>query len=147
MLTLMRIAWTNLTRDRVAQAMTFLLPIIFFSIFALVFGGQADAVTAGIRVAVVDEDQSELSRRLVDGLQKESGLRVRMTAAGDAAGAALDRPAAERLVKNGDVPVAVVIPRGLGEAFGLGLGEPIDAWRADAVIERPDELLQLLAMA
>jgi len=29
----------------------------------------------------------------------------------------------------------------------LGLGEPIGAWHADAVIERPDELLQLLAMA
>ena len=29
----------------------------------------------------------------------------------------------------------------------LGLGEPITAWNADAVIERPDELLQLLAMA
>ena len=37
-LTLMRIAWTNLKRDRVAQSLTFLLPIIFFSIFALVFG-------------------------------------------------------------------------------------------------------------
>ena len=36
----MRIAWTNLKRDRVAQAMTFLLPIIFFSIFATVFGNQ-----------------------------------------------------------------------------------------------------------
>lgn len=118
MLTLMRIAWTNLTRDRVAQAMTFLLPIIFFSIFAVVFGSQGDAVTAGIRVAVVDEDQSELSHRLVDGLKKESGLRVRTTAAVDAAGPVLDRPAAERLVKNGDVPVAVVIPRGLGQAFG-----------------------------
>ena len=41
-LTLMRIAWTNLKRDRVAQAMTFLLPIIFFSIFATVFGNQGD---------------------------------------------------------------------------------------------------------
>ena len=118
MLTLMRIAWTNLSRDRVAQSMTFLLPIIFFSIFALVFGGQRDVATAGIRVAIVDEDQSELSRRLVDGLKKESGLRVRTAAADDTAGPALDRPAAERLVKNGDVPVAVVIPRGLGEAFG-----------------------------
>jgi len=29
----------------------------------------------------------------------------------------------------------------------LGLGEPIAAWNADAVIERPEELLQLLAMA
>ena len=38
--------------------------------------------------------------------------------------------------------------RTVAVAWGyLGLGEPIDAWRADAVIERPDELLQLLAMA
>ncbi len=118
MLTLMRIAWTNLTRDRVAQALTFLLPIIFFSIFALVFGGQGDVATARIRVAVVDEDRSELSGRLIEGLKKESGLRVRTTAAADSSGPALDRPAAERLVKNGDVPVAAVIPRGLGEAFG-----------------------------
>jgi ABC-2 type transport system permease protein len=118
MLTLMRIAWTNLTRDRVAQALTFLLPIIFFSIFATVFGNQGNAQTTRIRVAVVDEDQSELSGRLIEGLKKESGLRVRTTAADDAAGPALDRSAAERLVRGGDVPVAVVIPRGLGEAFG-----------------------------
>jgi ABC-2 type transport system permease protein len=118
MLTLMRIAWTNLTRDRVAQALTFLLPIIFFSIFATVFGNQGRAQTTRIRVAVVDEDQSELSGRLIEGLKKESGLRVRTTGADDASGPALDRSAAERLVRGGDVPVAVVIPRGLGEAFG-----------------------------
>ena len=118
MLTLIRIAWTNLTRDRVAQALTFLLPIIFFSIFATVFGNQGNAQTTRIRVAVVDEDQSELSRRLIEGLKKESGLRVRTAADEDSAGPALDRAAAERLVRGGDVPVAVVIPRGLGEAFG-----------------------------
>jgi hypothetical protein len=39
MLTLLRIGWMNLKRDRVAQALTFLLPILFFSIFASVFGG------------------------------------------------------------------------------------------------------------
>jgi len=118
MLTLMHIAWTNLKRDRVAQALTFLLPIIFFSIFATVFGGRGNSQTTRIRVAVVDEDQSELSRRMIDGLKKETGLRVRTSAADDAAGPALDRAAAERLVRNGDVPVAVVIPRGLGAAFG-----------------------------
>ena len=32
--TLLRVSWTNLKRDRVAQALTFLLPILFFSIFA-----------------------------------------------------------------------------------------------------------------
>jgi ABC-2 type transport system permease protein len=117
-LTLIRIAWTNLKRDRVAQAMTFLLPIIFFSIFATVFGNQGNAQTTRIRVAVVDEDQSDLSRRMIEGMKRETGLRVRTSATDDAGGAALDRPAAERLVRNGDVPVAVVIPRGLGAGFG-----------------------------
>jgi ABC-2 type transport system permease protein len=117
-LTLIHIAWTNLKRDRVAQAMTFLLPIIIFSIFAMVFGNQGNRQTPSIRVAVVDEDRSDLSRRMIEGLRKETGLRVRTSAAEDAGAALLDRPAAEQLVKSGDVPVAVVIPRGLGEAFG-----------------------------
>ena len=38
--TLLRIGWLNLRRDRVALALVFALPILFFSIFATVFGGQ-----------------------------------------------------------------------------------------------------------
>jgi ABC-2 type transport system permease protein len=113
--TLLRIGWINLKRDRVAQALTFLLPIVFFSIFATVFGGQADNQTARIRVAVVDEDGSEMSRRLVEGLAKESGLRVRTTADDAGTGPRLDRAAAERIVRAGDVPIAVVIPAGFGD--------------------------------
>jgi ABC-2 type transport system permease protein len=118
--TLIRIAWINLRRDRVAQALTFLLPIVFFSIFASVFGGRGEDQTPRIRIAAVDEDGSELSRRIVDGLGKEKGLRVRTTVTEDAGSPALDRAAAERLVRAGDVPVAVVIPKGLGEAFAQG---------------------------
>jgi ABC-2 type transport system permease protein len=113
--TLLTIAWTNLRRDRVAQALTFLLPIIFFSIFASVFGNQGNNSTARIRIAVVDEDGSELSRRIADGLQKETALRVRATTDVDGNGRPLDRAGAERLVRNGDVPVAVILPRGLGD--------------------------------
>ncbi len=60
--TLMRIAWTNLRRDRVAQALTFVLPVIFFSIFATVFGGRGDTPTPRVRTAIVDEDRSPFSR-------------------------------------------------------------------------------------
>jgi ABC-2 type transport system permease protein len=116
--TLLRVGWINLRRDRVAQALTFLLPIIFFSIFATVFGGQGDSQTARIRVAVVDEDRSDLSRRVIEGLKNESGLRVRTTSDQEERGAALDRATGQRLVRAGDVPVAVVIPSGLGAAFG-----------------------------
>ncbi len=44
--TLLRIGYLNLSRDRVALSLKFLLPIVFFSIFASVFGGQGDAQTA-----------------------------------------------------------------------------------------------------
>jgi ABC-2 type transport system permease protein len=125
--TLLRVSWINLKRDRVAQALTFLLPILFFSIFASVFGNQGRPSTSRVRVAVVDEDGSELSRRIVEGLQKETGLRVRTTSGAEGKGALLDRAAAEGLVRNGDVPVAVILPKGLGAtaaAFGQGADGP-----------------------
>ena len=114
--TLLRVGFLNLRRDRVAQALTFLLPIVFFSIFAAVFGGQNNT-TGRIRVAIVDEDRSDVSARLIAGLTNEKGLRVRTTAGDDERGPLLDRAAAERLVRNGDVPVAVVLPHGFGESF------------------------------
>ena len=117
MLTLLRIGWTNLKRDRVAQTLTFVLPIVFFSIFASVFGGRGDNPTPRVAIAVVDEDGSEFSRRVVEALGKESALRVR---AAEPGAPVLDRAGAERLVRNGDVPVAVILPKGVGEGFGSG---------------------------
>jgi ABC-2 type transport system permease protein len=125
--TLLRIGYLNLSRDRVALSLKFLLPVVFFSIFASVFGGQGDAQTARISLGVVDQDHSEFSRRLVAGLQSEKALRVRTTADAKGTGATLDRALAEQSVKSGDVPVAVVIPAGLGESFaknGVGGGGP-----------------------
>ena len=114
--TLLKAGWLNLKRDRVAQALTFLLPILFFSIFASVFGGQGSN-TSRIRVAIVDEDRSDLSARMVAGLEKETSLRVRTA---DEAGVPFSRAAGEQLVREGEVPVAVVIPKGLGESVGAG---------------------------
>jgi ABC-2 type transport system permease protein len=115
MLTLLRIGWMNLKRDRVAQALTFLLPVLFFSIFASVFGGRGGDSTPRVSVAVADEDRSEFSGRVIAALQKEKALRLRVD--GDN-GSVLDRAVAEGLVRNGDVPVAIVIPKGIGESFG-----------------------------
>ena len=113
--TLLRIGWINFKRDRVVQALTFLLPILFFSIFAIVFGNQQNP-TRKMRVAVVDEDRSAYSARVVSALAAEGGLQVRTHTGTAADGPVLDRAAAEALVRNGDVPVAVVFPAGLGAA-------------------------------
>ena len=112
-LTLLRIGWLNLKRDRVAQAMTFVLPILFFSIFATVFGNQRNP-TRRITVAVVDEDQSDYSKKLVTALQAEGGLAIETSEKGS--GRSLDRKRAEAMVKGGTVPIAIVLPKGLGDS-------------------------------
>jgi ABC-2 type transport system permease protein len=137
--TLLKINWTNLKRDRVAQMMAFLLPVIFFSIFATVFGNQSNRSTARIRVAVVDEDGSELSRRIVAGLRAEKGLRARTTIDQDEKDAILDRDRARGLVRDGDVPVAIVLPRGLGVA-AAAFGAPRQAPRIQLLADVSDPI-------
>ncbi len=100
--TLLRIGWINLRRDRVAQAMTFVLPIMFFSIFAMVFGNQRNP-TQKVDVAVVDEDRSAYSTR---ARRRRSRPRAACAVADDGArrrptGPPLDRAPAEALVKDG----------------------------------------------
>jgi ABC-2 type transport system permease protein len=114
LLTLLRIGWLNVKRDRVVQALTFLLPIIFFSIFASVFGNQRNTATRRTRVAVVDEDRSDFSTRVVKALVAEGALRVRTEQDEEKPGTPLDRAAAEALIKNGALSVAIVLPKGLG---------------------------------
>jgi ABC-2 type transport system permease protein len=152
--TVMRVALLSLRRDRVAQAMTFALPIAFFSIFAAIFGGRGGQPTPRVEVAVVDEDRSELSARLAAALAKEPTLKVRTTAKDKATAAEvpLDREAARTLVRGGDVPVALVLPKGLGKGglwFGGGerakvtlLADPADPIAPQMVVG----LLQKVAM-
>src|SRR6185436_15768239 len=110
---LLRIGYLNVRRDRVVLAMVFLLPIMFFSIFATVFGNQRDT-TSRVRVGVADEDHSDYSKKLVTALAAEGGLRVQTHEKEDGTGALLDRAKAEALVKNGTMPVAIVLPKGFG---------------------------------
>lgn len=121
--TFLRIHWIGLKRDRVVQALTFLLPIMFFSIFATVFSNQSDP-TRKVRVAVVDEDQTDYSRQLMKALMVEGALDIRLTAAREGGeGIPLDRAAAEALVRGGDVPVAVILPKGIGAAGMFATGD------------------------
>jgi ABC-2 type transport system permease protein len=113
--TLLRIGWINFKRDRVVQALTFLLPILFFSIFAVVFGNQQNP-TRKVRVAVVDEDRSAFSAKVVSALVAEGGLQVQTRTGTGADAPLLDRAGAEALVRSGGVPVAVVLPAGLGNS-------------------------------
>ncbi len=107
----------SLRRDRGALALSFVLPIVFFTIFAVIFGGRRDT-TPRITVLVVDEDHSNASQRLVKGLEREGSLHVLLRPAPKKGVEQLDYTAvtAEQAVRAGDAPVAIVIPRGFGAA-------------------------------
>lgn len=116
--TMLKVSFTNLRRDRVAQAMTFLLPVLFFSIFANVFGAQRDP-TRKVNVALADEDHSPFSTKLARALVAEGSLAVRTTTEKEGKGDVLTRASAEKLVRDGAVPVAIVLPAGLGANVSL----------------------------
>jgi ABC-2 type transport system permease protein len=130
--TIFRINWLNLKRDRIALGLTFVLPLIFFSIFAFIFGSMAESSGAGggagpmaMKVVVVDDDQSDISRRFVKAIDDQDALDVVVTQTprdGEVA-APFDRAAAVRAVRGGKNPAAIIIPRGFSTTFGNFAGE------------------------
>ena len=118
----------RLRRDRAAFVLAFVVPIVFFSIFAGIFGGRGGN-TRRISLAVVDEDGSDNSRRLLAALKAERGLAVvtGQVPEGKTTETPFDRSTAEAAVHAGNVPVALVIPKGFGEtpiSFGPSSRRP-----------------------
>lgn len=124
-LPIVRTAITAMRRDRASLALSFVLPISFFAIFAIIFGGNRTS-TPRVSLIVVDVDQSQASRDLVAALGREESLSMR-TAPSAQKGAPAPQPytaaTAEAAVKAGDVSVALIIPKGFGDhpvSFGPG---------------------------
>lgn len=115
--TIVRNGFRSLRRDRGALILSFILPIAFFSIFAVVFGPMSADSTPRVRVLVVDEDRSPASERLVRGLRRESALTTTTrpeAKAGEPAPAEYTAATAEAAVKRGTAPVALIVPAGFG---------------------------------
>jgi ABC-2 type transport system permease protein len=106
-----RAGWLNLRRDRSALMLSFIVPIVFFSIFAGIFGAQKSK-TPKTTVVIADLDRSDTSRRLVTALQHETALDVVVTPKKSTT--PFDAKSAEETVRAGDAPVALIIPKGFG---------------------------------
>jgi len=108
----------NLRHDRAAFVLSFVVPIVFFTIFGAIFGGDSGrSETRTIRVVVVDEDGSDNAKQFVEALAAEKGLTVLRSSAPQAGGTPNPYTAAtaEAAVRAGDVPVALLIPLGFGD--------------------------------
>lgn len=111
--TVVRAGWLQLRRDKGALMLSFVVPIVFFSIFAMIFAGRGGNTTPKVDLAVVDHDQSTRSKKLIAALKAEGGLDV-IERAGDAA-PRFDAASAEAYVRSGEAPVALIIPRGFSQ--------------------------------
>jgi ABC-2 type transport system permease protein len=91
--------------DRRAVILSFVAPLALASMFAMLSpGGGGDGPASKIPILVIDQDQSRVSRAIVEGLAGDKALDVEP--------AALDE--ARERVRTGDVGVAVAIPEGFG---------------------------------
>lgn len=136
-----RAGWLNLRRDRAALMLSFIVPIVFFSIFAGIFGAQKSK-TPKTTVVIADLDHSDSSRRLIDALKRESALDVVTTPKKSLT--PFDAQTAEATVRAGDAPVALVIPKGFGTTkiqFAGGSNGPAFRLLADSADPIADQVV------
>jgi ABC-2 type transport system permease protein len=106
--------------DRRAMIISFVVPIAIASFFGSLFAGAGARRNEPVRVpvALVDEDQSAVSKAIVAAAQADPNLEVATPTAAEARDA----------VGRGQTRVAVIFPPGFGEgavrAFGQGGDKP-----------------------
>jgi ABC-2 type transport system permease protein len=95
--------------DRRALLMSVLAPLVVASFFGFVMGGYSGKPeTSRIPLAVVDNDQSAISREIVKRLSEDKAIEVKQTTADDARAA----------VRRGKLTVALIIPKDFGDEAG-----------------------------
>ena len=94
--------------DRRAVIMSFVAPVAIASFFGFIFSGSKDREAARVPIRVVDDDRSAISTAIARGLAEDKSLAV--------AGGTLDD--AREAVRKGKTTVAIVVPRGFGDAAG-----------------------------
>jgi ABC-2 type transport system permease protein len=96
--------------DRRAVVLTLVAPIVIASFFGYVFSGSSNnKEPAKIPIALVDQDQSAVSKAIVNATAGDRNLKVVTPTPTDV----------QQAVRKGDVSVAVIIPKGFGDAAAL----------------------------
>ena len=73
--TLLRISFLHLVRDRTALVLTFLLPLLFFSVFAMVFSGLDEGRTDPLTGVLVLKEETRRTERLKELLTAQTDFR------------------------------------------------------------------------
>ncbi len=102
-----------LIRDRQALALLFAMPAFFILVMSYTLEGvfEAGNKTRPFRVAVVDLDRGGLSREVIADLKAVEGILP----IDSSDGTPLSEKRAEELVRQGEYPLALLIPKGFSE--------------------------------
>lgn len=118
--TVLRISWLRLWHNRGELLLTFVVPLLFFSIFAWIFGSRSDGGTPRIKIAVADPVADQASEAITAALVDNPSLRLMgsrrkvIASASDRSSQTIevdylpDAAAAEDWVRRGLVTAAVV---------------------------------------
>jgi ABC-2 type transport system permease protein len=138
MFALIKAQGISLFRDRMALLLSFALPCVMFTVFAIIFGGQSGGSPSKMKVLVVDIDQTAASKAMIDSLKSMDKLEIIDAAQStdDPALKAVELSAAPEalktsvaaVVRKGKVAAAVIFPKGLQDsvaAFGQTERTPV----------------------
>lgn len=110
---IVRISALRLWHNKAELVLTFVVPLVFFSIFALIFGSrERSGETATIKVAVSDMIKNADSQKIIEELQANGTLRfvdADSQVLKDGELKLLDPKVCERLVREGGASVAIVL--------------------------------------
>lgn len=101
--TVFDIGLRRLLHNKVELLLTFVVPICFFSIFALIFG-RGMGTTPKVKAVLVNESNRADAKEIVQAIRDSEGLRI-MQGEDDV----LDRQTAEQRVRNGTVTMAIIV--------------------------------------
>jgi ABC-2 type transport system permease protein len=104
--TVLSINVRRLLHNPMELLLTFVVPMAFFSIFAVIFGrGVGAGATPKIKVVAVDEVDSLASRAVIESLKESAGLRFMR----DQDAPAMIRQEAREMVRSGSLTMAIVL--------------------------------------
>ena len=112
-LAVMRKEFWHITRDKMTFSLTMLSPLLIL----LVFGYSFLVEVKDVSTAVVDLDESELSRRYLETLSDGEMLVFNQRPE--------DGDAAEKMIKDGEAKIALIIPNGFGDKLRSASGLPL----------------------
>ncbi|CAM2005541.1 ABC transporter permease [Acanthopleuribacter pedis] len=126
--TILKLNWLTLKRDPVALALSFIMPLIFFTIFAVIFGGGggSNGGMNPINVLVVAEPTDAFAEKFVTKLAEQPSLTITRFENLDPVPQGDPETVAHQQVRAGTYDAALMLPSPLEQSvgnFGVGGGD------------------------